>query len=292
MGIVQRQGGRILVIGHLFLDYFVDSVTGSVLPRPKAGGTAFNAAIAFKARGFSPIVVGKVGKDRDGARLRASLRRCRLDMLLGEDPARPTGRCYIHSTRLRDDTKRLVVNRDNANCYGLEFLEDAVARAEVEQGDLAFVAAHFIAAHTMAESRALFEMLSDRGLIVILDLVPHSLHRQVSADQLAAIIGDRVRVLISELSTLQLLMRAPVSPGRIPWTRLMRRFRVSLIVARFGFEDISRQIVRKRTRASASVSLDVLADTGYADLPTELRRGHGDRLTADILARFLSEIKS
>jgi len=53
---------RLFTIGNLNVDYFIpinlaENSETIETPEPRAGGTAFNAAVEFKKRGFEPTII-------------------------------------------------------------------------------------------------------------------------------------------------------------------------------------------------------------------------------------------
>ncbi len=127
----------IFVIGDLNVDYMYSpaklSPTGVILdkPEPLAGGTALNAAVAFKAEGLSPIIFGKIGDDADGQFIRRELETKKgIISLVGVSSQQRTGSC---SVIIAEDTmQRLLLKEDNnANDYDLKHLKQALALSQI-----------------------------------------------------------------------------------------------------------------------------------------------------------------
>jgi sugar/nucleoside kinase (ribokinase family) len=91
---------KVFVTGDLAVDNVVTGIALGGITRvayapPAVGGSAYNAAIAFKHAGFSPIVFGKVGKDANGNLILSTLERDGIYHFIDRDDSNPTCSCNI-----------------------------------------------------------------------------------------------------------------------------------------------------------------------------------------------------
>ena len=77
---------KIFVIGDLNIDYQISNIKGGMVinkPKPKVGGTGYNATLSFLKSGFTPIMFGKVGDDQQGKIIQEVLKEKNFFSLLG-----------------------------------------------------------------------------------------------------------------------------------------------------------------------------------------------------------------
>ena len=119
----------VYVLGNLNVDYLIPAhhFRGGGLVKtanPKSGGTAINAALAFRRHGFQPVIIGGVGKDRGGDFIKLAIEKNRLAHCLCTSASRPTGTCHIvYSNRRRKSFRYFLRNHNDANRLDLRFVQ-------------------------------------------------------------------------------------------------------------------------------------------------------------------------
>ncbi len=108
----------------LFGEALVDELPGGRVP----GGAPFNVACHLRELGASPLLVTRIGRDEDGGRLVAAMRRRGLDVRgVQRDGRRPTARVVV---RPGADGPRFLIPDDQA----FDAIDAATARAAVGSG--------------------------------------------------------------------------------------------------------------------------------------------------------------
>lgn len=270
-----RTSGRVIVIGDLNVDEVVDAADG---PVRRPGGTAFNAATAFRAVGFRPAVVGAVGRDVDGRLVEQGLDRESIEASLVRCE-RPTGACRLRRTPGADGR---VSNGDrSANAVEPAVLLARLDRLEPGPADVVFVATHLLARHTAAACRQFFAALAAVGARLVVDLVPHNLATRVSGGAVESCLRGLAFLLVAELHTARSLVGsagAGDAPQAADWDRVHDRlapWAVALRHGRFGveYESLAAPAGPDRTVRVRATRFDLEADLC----------GFGDRLTAGLL---------
>jgi sugar/nucleoside kinase (ribokinase family) len=267
--------GRVIVVGDLNVDEVVDAAGGPVL-RP--GGTAFNAATAFRAAGFRPAVVGAVGRDADGRLVERGLARESIEASLVRCE-RPTGACRLRRT---PGAAGRVSNGDrSANAVDPAALLAPLDRLGPGPADVVFVATHLLARHTAATCRRFFAALAAVGARLVVDLVPHNLAARVGGEAVESCLRGLPFLLVAELHTVRSLLGsagAADAPRAADWDRVHDRlapWAVALRHGRFGveYESLSAPAGAGRTVRVRATGFDREVDMC----------GFGDRLTARLL---------
>ncbi len=285
------KAAAILVFGHLYVDSLVEG-PGADPVKVQAGGTGFNAARAFKEQGFAPVVVGRVGRDPEATLVRRALVALGITALLGEDPSRPTGRCRINLNAAHLP-HRFEVNPDNANFFDREHFAASLSAAEAAGADLAFVAFNLLRQLPATQAASFLELVRRGGRTLILDLVPHDLYERIELAELRSALGAGVDVLIAEFRTVMRFLEPRcerAEPTADDWQALFAHFPAAALALRWGVDNISHEEIRERLAGGSSACLAALPDTGYVQLPRELRPGFGDRLTARFVWRLLPRL--
>lgn len=243
----------IFVVGDLNMDYIISPTSfpqSGILDKPKPiiGGTAFNAAVAFKDKGFEPIVFGKIGNDSDGQYIQQELESRSIKSLVGISEDRHTGTCsviFVEGTKQR----WLIKEENNANDYDLDYLKQSLHMSQIGSGDFVFLVGHPFVRLGIDHTKKLVDMISQTGAKMILDVVPHNMHESITFDQFNHVIEDKVSILIGEYNTLMQLAGCKViqeHPTPDDMEALFGKFRSRVLVVRSGIGSISKQIVCKR----------------------------------------------
>lgn len=296
---VIEKGGKgpwVLVVGDLNADYIISANTLAssailIKPQPVVGGTAFNAAVAFKRQSFNPVLFGGVGDDSHGKMILAKLETEAIPSLLRINKEKNTG---VSQLLYAEDTGQrwLIQEEVNANDYNSEDLEQALDMTQLGAGSLAFVVGHAFARQGgPAHGKRLLEQISGRGLSTILDVVPHNMYERVGPSEFQDAINGRVDVLIGEYVTLMRLASDQELVRRTPSSDdldvLMNAFQVNSLVVRYGIGNIEWQVICCRADALdltpdptvLSCSDDGSGDISPSrrDLMVELRKILSDR---------------
>ena len=258
-------------------------VRASVAWRP--GGTGAAVAAAARALDVADVrLVGKVGRDAHEPRRSDLGGRHVLEWLegLGVHLAvtlcaeAPTGTVMI--SFFGEDARIMVAdagaNRTFCNDDLLPSIRDAVATSEVF-----FVSGYALTVPERAAAvDALMELVRTRGGLVVLDVVPHQIHREIAPGQFEAMLRN-VDFLVSEVATL----------GRLLFSSRTEAEQVALPVED-AWARVSRECPAALLRTSNETQylcvagrVPVASSTGYSAVPVEQRRGFSERATLTIL---------
>jgi 3,4-dihydroxy 2-butanone 4-phosphate synthase/GTP cyclohydrolase II len=286
----------IFVVGDLNVDYLLSetNLLGQNVknsPPPVVGGTGFNAARTFKYKGFEPIIFGKIGNDREGQLIRQELEKVKFRSLVQVSENKNTGRCHLYFDESKQE-RLLIKEEHNANDYDLNRLKQALVHSGIGEKDHIFIVGHFLVRHNRDDARELMSLLSKTKARIILDVVPHTMHREMKLSDFNYAVGDNAHVIIGEYPTLMGLIEPKVekdTPDNEDWVAMLKTFRSQFLVVRYGKGNISRQTICTRVGDSGFQILED-EDTGYLYATSEEKRGFGDGLTADFLIKYQEAI--
>lgn len=287
---------KIIVIGNLNVDLVREGKGGGTKATqshsaPMAGGTAFNAAVAFQDRGFDPILLANIGHDRYGQMVAAELRKRKLTNMLRVDASRPTGICEIEYTvKDGEEQRHLKRNKSDANVYDPDQLAVWLQDTVLAKDDLIFVASDFVTRNSPHESKRIFELLHSASDNLIVDLVPHTIHQKLTLDSLKSLLPSSLAALIAELKTLMYLIDPGYRsnrPSPDDWQTVFHHFHARYIGLRYGKGEISKQQIARKAGKEIEL-IQEESDTGYDRCTTyRSKRGFGDRLTAEFVYNYL-----
>jgi sugar/nucleoside kinase (ribokinase family) len=273
----------------------VDNFSDRILdkPNPIMGGTAFNAAKSFKLKGFEPIIFGKIGDDHDGKFVQIELEKNNLTSFVGiSEENKPTGNCYV--IYIDGNKKRWLIKEEhNANDYDITLLEQTLQLTQIGKGNFVFLIGHFFVRLPHEKIKTLFDRLAKTEATIILDIVPHNMYEHVKLAEFQDAIGNTVNVIISEFNTLQKLIgRTAINdiPDDNDWEDLLTHFPVKMLVVRYGESNIARQAICLRVGKNGFNILEN-GETGYSEATLQQKKGFGDYLTANVMAKYADKIR-
>jgi pfkB family carbohydrate kinase len=294
VGVIGSKRGRrakVFVTGDLFIDNVVVGLKlGAVNRIPRGaqvpGGSAFNAALAFKREGFDPVVFGTVGRDPAGDVIVRELRKHGIDQFITRSNGRPTAQCNILHFRDGDELRTIYYEIENANTYDAAILRDAIKAANLGPRDYLFSPLYIVeqmrdqldgCRHFMAELAATQARL-------IVDLVPHRLYEFCDAAMLRELIVGDPWLVVGSLETFSGLMgRARDGVKSVPTRRdcenIAREFKAEHFTCRYGVGNIDNEIFFDANVGAGADDI-IVHNTGYAALSPDETRGFGDLLTA------------
>ena len=180
---------KVLVIGDFCLDYrlYIDGADCNILdlPEPELGGTALIAAQALSAYSdLFPILLGGVGNDPESTIIINAINETGLTALIGREPAKRTGTCTLIYSNDRD---RIMIksDRNNANDYSLNHVEQAIALADIGENDVVLLFCHLLLRNDIEHAAKFLDIVSSTGAKVVLDLVPHNMHQSITPEDFA-----------------------------------------------------------------------------------------------------------
>lgn len=294
---VEASNHRVFVFGDLNIDHIVTNIelgkicaVDSISERP--GGSAVNAAKAFRDCGFSVELVGGIGRDSNGRKLRQFIEAQKIIANLDEHDKLPTGQCNILYINARDDQRIIYYSRENANNYCLNHLRSVLSRSEICSDDYAYVSLHMLdqTNYDIAHCRNYIEIIRSFGLQIIFDIVPHTIYDKISFETLNKIIGGDIYLLISEIRTLSQFLKLPASDVVAPCEKFLRLAESHIDSIwydfRYGEGFIDKQWLNK-TKDFDDRSIGVINSTGFSKLDDGQKVGFGDILTASTLKYIL-----
>jgi hypothetical protein len=259
------------------------------------GGSAFNAALAFKQEGFSPIVFGAVGDDAAGESILNELKHHNIGQLVTRDKHRPTAECHILYFQERDELRTIYYEANNANSYDSTSLHYALERADLDPGDYLFSSLHILDQmdRDIAACRPFLKELASAQGRLIIDLVPHGLYNFCDKDSLTGLLPDSTWLMIGEFRTFFNLIHGssqppPPMPTRRQCKTIAKTLRSRYFSCRYGAGNIGYEILFSQD-LHRQERMPTQHDTGFAQLRPEQKRGFGDLLTAKAV-RTLSEL--
>ena len=185
--ILSRAGGRsVLVIGDAMLDHFVVGRVERISPEApvpvvtfdaeeyRLGGAA-NVAHNVRAMGAGVEMVGLIGPDPEGARLRAALEEAGISTRgLVEDPGRRTTRKLRVVTSRNQQVARVDYEHDRPTEGDVEGRLIARLRDAVASADVVLISDYQKGVVTPGIARAAIEAAHSRGILSLVDpKVPH-----------------------------------------------------------------------------------------------------------------------
>src|SRR5689334_18424268 len=134
---------KVFVTGDLNIDNVatglaLGKITQVAYHPPTVGGSAYNAAIAFKRAGFRPVVFGKVGNDVSGELILSALKQAEIPLFVERDEAKPTCVCNIIYFQNEAHPRTIYYWSNNANDYDTAALGPALQSANLSEDDLIF----------------------------------------------------------------------------------------------------------------------------------------------------------
>ena len=298
-GLRRDAGPKVFVTGDLNLDHVIaDLELGAVnrvhYGKPTAGGSAFNAALAFKQEGFDPIVFGAVGDDSAGDSILNELEYYNIGQLVTRDKSRPTAQCNILYFRGRDELRTIHYESNNANSYDAKGLHHAIARANLSPDDYLFSSLYILDQmdRNIEACRPFMNELAATEGRLIVDLVPHELYSFCDIDTVTSLLADNTWLVIGAFGTFCNLIHGgskpvPPAPTRHDCETIARTFNSRYFLCHYGAGGIGYEILFSHDLQRQGPE-PISRDTGYARLRTEQKRGFGDLLTAKAV-RTLSE---
>lgn len=258
---IMRAGqGSILVIGDMNIDYVIpaahlERIQGQILVmgEPSVGGTAINAATAFRDKGFEPVIFGKIGDDREGQLIRDEIERRKITTLAGVTKTKSTGSCFVIFER--DTQQRLMIQESakaNANDYDLDNLALALQMCKLRHDHLVFVVGHFLVRLDLESAKLLIELLAQARARIVLDIVPHDMWRYIDYHSFIDVVDERIQVLVGEYDAFMRLLghqNIKSQPDSDDWVELFRRYKAEILIVRYGMGNIAHQVICKRMRA-------------------------------------------
>ncbi|MDR2257646.1 MAG: PfkB family carbohydrate kinase [Treponema sp.] len=301
----EPNGTYILIIADLCADYFIQT-EGTIesnimlsMPEPAAGGTAYNAAMAFAEKGLKPVIFGKVGDDLAGRMIINELETGKIISLIEISPVKKTSSCVL----FYHGNNRVVIRDDliagNANDYDVDNLKQVMKLGIITKDDYIFFVGHFLTRCGIEHSRRLMETALAAGARIIFDAVPHDLYTQISLEQFNFVVKDDVELLVAEYRTLMGLLGRIHGGGKNDEDEpaddeirdIMENFRAKIIDIRYGEANISKQIICARDKNGETFQILERCGTGFDGSSLEKRKGFGDKLTAATVEKYLTFAK-
>jgi len=184
--VLARGGGRsVLVVGDVMLDHFVVGRVDRISPEApvpvvvfdsedyRLGGAA-NVAHNVRAMGAQVQIVGIVGSDADGDRLRSALDSAGISARLIEDPTRRTTRKLRVVTTRNQQVARIDYEHDRPTNGESEQRLIAAVREALADVDVVLISDYQKGAVTASVARAVIDGARERGVRSLVDpKVPH-----------------------------------------------------------------------------------------------------------------------
>ncbi|OFX60856.1 MAG: hypothetical protein A2046_14625 [Bacteroidetes bacterium GWA2_30_7] len=290
---------RILVIGDLNVDEIVDSgadIYGQNKPingKTKIGGTGYNAAIAFKDEQFYPIVFGNVGNDVYSEEIKRELKNSGFHSFIGTSN-KPTGRCTL--VYYENHHRSLFYNKDNANDYDINNLNQTLALADINDKDVVFLTSYLFTAkkYDLDGCKKIIDTLFDTGAKIVLDVVPHDIYNKITVHQFVSCFKSQLYAVIGEFQTFMWFIHK--NDGTIPYEpktknlkEIIKQFNSKYVICRYGGDG---HIEKESIYYENEEDLEYICNdtsTGYEKLESDKKRGFGDRLAAKALIKIFKE---
>lgn len=289
---------RILIIGDLAADYMItaansitDGDTILNLPQLSVGGTAYNAALEFSKIDLRPVIVSKLGDDTTGRMITAKLEEQKIVSFIEVTKTKHTAFCIL----IYDGKNRILVKDDtipgNTNDYDLKNLGMFMETNTITGNDCIFMAAHFLSRCTLEHSRKLMEAAASTGAKIILDLVPHNLYTKISIVDFNSIMrGINFEILIGEYKTFMgLLGKNPdnTEPTDDDIRYIIRSFNARIINIRYGKSNVSEQLTCVCDKDRSKLRIMEKGSTGWDEHRLDKQRAFGDKLTAELVKKYI-----
>jgi hypothetical protein len=285
---------QILVIGDLNVDLIFNGVRfgsfNSVAPEKRVGGSAFNAARAFREAGYHCALFGKRGPDSEGDFLLRNLEADGFDTRFVGSVNQPTGVVYLLYDDSSGERTVLAVN-PCANDYDVDALKACLAKIGLTEDDTIFYSTYIFdrSEYDLNHCVQFSEVLSRSPARLIADIVPHQLYRYVDSDFVKQCLPKDIFMLIGERRTFSGLILGATDEKAIEMLcdeRISEAFCAQHYVLREGIDNVSEQTVFHRDQRGHVVYREKKRDTDYGRIPHAEKIGFGDWLTADLLHRM------
>jgi len=259
-----------------------------------AGGTGTMFALATRRLNFGMVhLLGKVGADPYHQQSPDIAARFILQELEGHqvkvvaslDVERSTGVVMI--TYLPQNKRVLVVDAGANSTFSKTDLSPSMCDI-VASSDILLVSGYTLLSPSRAAAVApLMRVAYQSGRIVVLDVVPHEIHRMLDATTFSDL-TTHVRVLVSNVHTVKHLLFP--NNSNLPQGSELLELVASKLLERHNTvilrPDINYQCMLDRQGVIEE------GPTGYADVPAESRRGYSELLTVRLLKDHYSRITS
>lgn len=275
------------MLGDINVDHIIGAEDQPSLTRRRVGGTAVNAALAFRKQGFCPTIIGALGTDDAAQYIESYLSREHLPALLMRS-RKPSGQCHIVSRG--GAVERSANSDESANSVDPVALAQQLDRVSLEPHDVIFVATHMFARSTPSQCAQFFSKVRTLGGHLVVDLVPHDLPNYIEGDAVQTCIAEASSILVSEWGTIRGLFHSPSrtcpSPTPAEYQDLLGRLRPKFAAIRYGKHCIEFQAVVRLDAQNNVLSIEE-GRTYHEELPIGDRTGYGDQLTARLVRRLL-----
>jgi len=289
---------RILIIGDLTVDIITSKINigsnQSIKSRRAVGGSAINAAFAFKSYDLHPGVFGGVGDDIYGKEILNSLSARGIDSAVSINAKKPTCLINIIGFSEGDEYRTIFYDADNANDYNCNHLSNVLGELNLTYNDYIFVTLYVFPqlSFDLKHCRQIFTLLKQVNSNIIIDIVPHTLYEDLSFEDLKSIIDFDVHTIIAEVRTLCGFLEIDWENNRIPsddeYQLFTRHFNSKYLDCRYGYGNIEFQTVLHIDEKSEIKFLARNSETGYLALSGPEKIGFGDVLTARLLKQYLT----
>lgn len=265
---------EIIIISDLNLDcIWIDGKKESLI----LGGCAVNAARSFRRHGLQPFIIGSVGDDAEGVKLRELLEEEHLKAIVFQNEY-PTGKCDVC---FQNGIRTIQSQKDNANQYDENILE-CLKKIKTDTG--VFITTHFLKRASSENVRKLVDILQTIENDIIVDIVPHRIYEYINIQQFAELISFPIELLICEAETVLKLSGESISDNmdEICFRAiniLATYLDVKFVDLRCGYGNISWQYLYVRD-FNGTYKLLERKETGYNTIDETEKVGFGDELTA------------
>ncbi|MCU7924716.1 MAG: carbohydrate kinase [Candidatus Thiodiazotropha sp. (ex Dulcina madagascariensis)] len=217
------RAARPVIFGEVLFDLFEGG-------HAVIGGAPFNVAWHLHAFGMNPLFISRIGKDADGDRIFAFMKKFGMDQSgIQWDDAHPTGR--VHVSLLKDDpTYHILPNR------AYDFIDKTQAQKALAEGNWSLLYHGTLISRSERSSETLKSIATSLGLKTFLGLNirPPWYDEDVVQDMLRG--ANWVKVSEKELDWL-LGADTPVESMRVEGAkRLHRRYDLEILAVTVGAE--------------------------------------------------------
>lgn len=288
---------NIFVLSDILIDYHIDESlfkNGIQVKKgiPVVSGTGFNAAKSFHKHNLNCMLLGYVGNDENGLLIQEKVSELKIPSNLYIHPTKETPVFHIILSKKYSNSIRLSINESigSINITNDE-INKILSNIHVNSGDYIFLTAHFFYRKSLKEAQEMINMIVALGLLIILDLTPHLIYKQITLNDFHYVFGDHIHILISELYTLSNIFDISCDvfiPNQQDLYYLLKKSRTDILVVNYGKENNSSQQVLKIKNEKIEVFSKIL-ETNFTSLSVEEKFGFGDDSVSKVLFEIIND---
>lgn len=250
------------------------------------GGTALLAAKFAAEFEFTPLLIGKVGKDHAGSIINAELKTLNIQSAIYVHETTSTGKTFIVWDSPPNSVRLLIVDSPNAN-QELTIKEIEENALQIADSKFLFISGYCFLNKQSPRFNATLKAIeianSSNKTKVVFDIVPHKIYERYSRKEYFNLLKG-VDVVVSEVATIRRFLNIgnkneSLDKTKVNETIINLKEYFDNFILRYGFTGSGKQVLVKNDNI-------FWEDTGFSQAKDT--RGFSDRLTIKALKEYFN----